>query len=200
MASHTIPQLQLTSTDTAVALVVPKHLQNGINSLRKIYDKAFGKWDPHINIIYPFVEPARLTAALSILRVTLQNPDIANVKVITSEVGVFELRKNATVFLKPSVESSQEICHLRKVLVEALGCRERDGTYDGIFRPHLGVGQAALKGSFIQDLTEKVKKLVGLDWEATKIAVFKRQISGEMKTVDEISLGSFQDLPDHSGM
>jgi hypothetical protein len=174
MASFISPDFQFTSTQTAVALVVPSHRQTELNSLRKIHDKSFGKWDPHINILYPFVEPARLSSALAILRSAIQELKIKSIHVKSDAVGIFPHRRNATVFLKPDDYSNEAICSLRKHLVEALGCRERDGTYDGTFRPHLGIGQASLSGTAVSTLGAQVSKLIGFGWESTKLAVLKR--------------------------
>ena len=188
MASSSSPHFQLASHQTALALVVPAHLQPEINSLRRLHDKAFRKWDPHINVLYPFVEPARLASAIAVLQECLQTREIKEVQAIIDGVDVFKHRKNATVFLKPSVESEERICQLRKVMVHALGCNEREGTHDGIFRPHLTVGQAGLTGSSIDKLIEKVKRLTGIEWEVKTLAVLKRESSGEMKIGGEISL------------
>jgi hypothetical protein len=73
-------------------------------------------------------------------------------------------------------------------MVHALGCKEEDGTHDGIFRPHLTVGQAGLNGSAIEKLTEQVEKLVDLHWDETILVVLKREASGEMKVVGELPL------------
>lgn len=192
MASFSSSHFQLTSTQTAVALVVPHHLQSEINSLRRIHDKAFQKWEPHINILYPFVEPTRLSSAVEILREALGERHMKGLRVNIDEIGVFKHRKNATVFLKPDAESEERVCQLRKILVHALERDERDGTHDGTFRPHLTVGQAASNGNSIENLVEQVKKLVGIGWEGTTLAVLKREHSGEMKLVGELPLGNFE--------
>ncbi|KAK3955438.1 2'-5' RNA ligase superfamily-domain-containing protein [Pseudoneurospora amorphoporcata] len=57
---------RLTSYDTALAIIPPPHLWPPINSLRALYDKAYHKWPPHINLIYPFVEPGDLEDAASL--------------------------------------------------------------------------------------------------------------------------------------
>jgi 2'-5' RNA ligase len=188
MASFSSPHFQLTSNETAVALVVPAHLQPEINSLRRLHDKAYRRWNPHINILYPFVEPSRLASAVTILRDCLQSHQTKKIAVNIYDVGIFKHRKNATVFLKPSVESEESIRRLRNIMVHALGCDERAGTHDGIFRPHITVGQAGLHGSSIEKLTEEVKKLAGIEWVGTTLAVLRREVSGEMRMVGEIAL------------
>lgn len=180
---------QLTSNQTALALVVPKHLQEEINTLRRVHDKAFRKWEPHINIIYPFVDASRLDSAVTLLRNKFQDATISKLCTSIDEVGNFRHRRNATIFLKPSSASEVALCQLRKVLVEALGCDESAGTHDGTFRPHMTIGQAGFQGEAIEKLSEKVQKLIGLNWEATSLAVLQREPSGEMTMVDELHFG-----------
>src|SRR5580658_8595563 len=90
------------STKTALALVAPDHLCSEIDGIRSIHDKAFGKWDAHINILYPFVPLDRLDTTISELRKALLDESRGSLKIILDDVGVFKHRKNATVFLKPS--------------------------------------------------------------------------------------------------
>jgi 2'-5' RNA ligase len=188
MASPPTPSFRLSSSQTALALVVPSHLQPEINTLRKIHDKAYRKWEPHINVLYPFVEASLLSSAVSVLRAYLSAHQISPFKVKIEEVGTFEHRRNATVFLKAGEESEEKICDLRKQLVDALGRDEGEGTHDGVFRPHLTIGQAALSGLTMERLIEKVGRLVGLEWDVERLVVLRREATGEMTAVDEIWL------------
>jgi 2'-5' RNA ligase len=198
MASTSPSHFQLSSTKTALALLVPSHLQPEINALRKIHDKAYRKWEPHINILYPFVDPSVLSPAVSTLRSHLYSNPISPFKVKIENVGTFEHRRNATVFLKPGDESEEKISALRKTLVTVLGREETEGTHDGVFRPHLTIGQAALTGLMRQRLVEKVRKLVGLEWEVEGLVVLRREETGEMAVVEEISLRGSRDEKDES--
>lgn len=193
MSPSNTPRFQFNSTQTALAFIVPEHLQAEINSLRKIHDKAYTKWPPHINIIYPFVGPSLLSAATSILREALQTNEIQPVDLNTHEVGLFRHRRNATIFVKPSDEQDEAVCELRRVLVRALGCDEGEGTRDGIFRPHLSIGQAGLNGNHIERLMEQAGKLEKLSWNARSLVVLRRQESGEMQVVDELRISDADD-------
>ena len=116
MASSSAPLFKLASTQTALAILVPSSLQTEINALRKIHDKAYRKWEPHINILYPFFDASLLSSAISVLRTHLSTNPIAPFSVKIEDVGTFERRRNATVFLKPGEESDKRICALRKAL------------------------------------------------------------------------------------
>ncbi len=97
------------------------------------------------------------------------------------------------MFLKPGKESEGRICELRRQLVGALGLDEREGTHDGVFRPHLTVGQATHTGSMRERLAEMVVRLVGLEWNVESLVVLRREATGEMTVVDEILLRDFGD-------
>ena len=44
------------ATFTALA-IIPKDIQQ-IQEIRKVHDPAYERWPPHINICFPFVDPA----------------------------------------------------------------------------------------------------------------------------------------------
>jgi hypothetical protein len=50
------------------------------------------------------------------------------------------------------------------------------------------MGQAGFQGMAIGKLVAAVEKVTGGKWEAKKLAVLRREISGEMKVVEELSL------------
>jgi 2'-5' RNA ligase/endonuclease/exonuclease/phosphatase family metal-dependent hydrolase len=183
-------RFNLVSTATALAIVVPPRLQSDINVLRKVHDKAYRRWQPHVNVVYPFVAPARLDEAISLLKKNLAHQELETLKLEVNEVGVFRHRKNATVFMKPSNESEAMLRKLRGSITQALGCEENEGTYEGGFRPHLTIGQASLLGGLIEKLVAKVEKVKGLAWNVKSLVVLKRESTGEMKIVDEITIGN----------
>ena len=52
-----VPEKQLV-TYTALAIVAQQDIAL-IQSIREKHDPAYERWPPHINISFPFVEPAR---------------------------------------------------------------------------------------------------------------------------------------------
>jgi 2'-5' RNA ligase/endonuclease/exonuclease/phosphatase family metal-dependent hydrolase len=182
-------KFNLASTATALAIIIPTRLQSEINSLRKVHDKAYRRWQPHINILYPFVEPSRLHEALALLKSSLASEELETIRVDVDDVGVFRHRKNATVFLKPSKASEDSLRKFRSLLTAALGCEESDGTHDGEFKPHLTIGQASLLGGLIEKLVAKAENVKTFGWNVRSLAVMKRESSGEMKIIEEIAIG-----------
>lgn len=187
MAAHARPY-RLKSYQTALAIIAPSRLHPDINSLRKIHDKAYERWDPHINVFYPFVEPEQLGTAIAELRQSIEKQDIRAFEVKLSEPDKFVQKRGATVHLKPDSESQERIGQLRADLVNALGRDITEGTHDGTFRAHMTIGQAGLMGPTLGMLVEKVEKLAPLGWQCGSLAVLRRQPSGKMALVDELRL------------
>jgi 2'-5' RNA ligase/endonuclease/exonuclease/phosphatase family metal-dependent hydrolase/uncharacterized protein (UPF0248 family) len=169
---------QLSSSQTALALVLPDEISPSVNQFRKRHDKAYGKWPAHINIIYPFVPVHQLEAALTLVQKCLAEDARGSIEVSCDDLDVFKHRKSATLFLQPDEKSTERLSKLRKVLTSALGCKESDGTHDGEFRPHMTLGQSDLSSRAIDALITKAQSLTGLKWDNAILTVLKRQVTG----------------------
>lgn len=167
-------RFSLNSTATAIAIILPEEQSSDIDALRSIHDKAYRKWPPHINILYPCVHPEQLPNALARMREALKELQTP-VSIHTDRVGSFAHRRNATIFLQPSEESEAAISDIRSELVKALGLSDRAGTHDGVFRPHMTIGQSSLIEKTMEYLVAKVEKLRGLRWENMSLAVLQRK-------------------------
>lgn len=55
------------STNSALSIVIPVDLADEIQTLRLKYDKAVGRWPPHINLLWPFVLETELDQARLLL-------------------------------------------------------------------------------------------------------------------------------------
>jgi 2'-5' RNA ligase len=194
MTSTASSSFPLKSTKTALAILLPAAIQPEVNALRRVHDKAYHKWSPHINILYPFVEPSSLSAAIAILRASLSKGSFKKIPIKLTKVETFTHKRNATVFLQPDKESGEALCELRKELLKALGCHEGEGLRDGQFRPHLTVGQAGFQGDQLERLVEKVEKIRSVQWECAVFVALQRESSGEMHVVEELSLESCDQL------
>ena len=179
---------ELSSTQTALAVIVPTHLQPELDTIRSVHDKAYGKWQPHINILYPFVNPVHLATAVQILRNSLLEDQPESIQVRVDEVGIFRHRKNATVYLKPSTDSEDALNHLRRRITSALGRKFSEGTHDGQFRPHITVGQASLIGDAIEQLSLKANNTLSIVWQFSSLAVLRREPSGIMTVLEELQI------------
>src|ERR1700753_24268 len=186
-------QISLSSTQTAIAIIAPTHLSEEIDSIRSLHDKAFGKWQPHINILYPFVPLESLNDAITIIRETLASEQTPKLKIEFDDIGIFKHRQNATVYLKPSVETEESLQQLSALLLSCLSTSKKFVSKNGSeYHPHLTLGQVNLNNDGELDyLNEKAQRLVTIKWDAEHLVVLKRNPSGKMVLVEELSIGNF---------
>ncbi|CAM1511097.1 Fc.00g086100.m01.CDS01 [Cosmosporella sp. VM-42] len=159
-----------TSHDTALCLIPPRHLWPSIDRLRSLYDKAYGTWPPHVNLIYPFVRPEVLSQAANILSL-LDIVAHAQTRVQLEAPDTFNNKRYNTILLRPAHgPSSKALSELRTNICAALSQSSQ-----GRFQPHLTIAQSddSLSASH-KFLVEKVRLLAPLAWDLGQIAVLVR--------------------------
>lgn len=122
---------------TAVVLIPPESAQSPIQSIRRVHDRNYKRWMPHITLLYPFAERhdfANITAAL-----TEAVQQIAPFSVELTRFDAFKHRKSCTMFLVP--EPADEIVGLHSTLITHLPDYDDTARFAGGFHPHLSVGQ-----------------------------------------------------------
>jgi endonuclease/exonuclease/phosphatase family metal-dependent hydrolase len=128
----------LTSYETALCIIPPLHQCNEIDRLRNLYDKAWGRWPPHINLIYPFVSPNLLPQAKAMVEAKLASVTLSSNAIILNAPGTSSHRANHTVFLSEATTSSDNsgpLAVLRSAVLEVLGQPTSPSKF------HLTVGQ-----------------------------------------------------------
>ena len=141
-----------------------------INEVRSIYDKAYPRWVPHINLIYQFVTPDHFAEVSSVLDVMLK--DFGSFNIHLDEVGFFNSGKGATIHLKASDSSKIDQMYkaIRSILPLIRVQRE-------VFAPHLTIAQVPL--------TQVEEKMVefrawlgkGFTFEVCSIFVLERSLN-----------------------
>lgn len=181
MASATNSQVPtLTSYETALCVLPPSHLVADIERLRTLYDKAYGRWAPHVNLIYPFVAPEMLTQASEIVQSTLAHRAHQEaIRLRLDRSDFFAHRRSSTIYLTDSGSlGSQALTRLRSDILDAFGCHShKPGPL------HLTVGQCEADDlSQRQFLVEKTALLPAVDWEIGELVVLIRDRSQERAT------------------
>ncbi|KAF2629963.1 hypothetical protein BU25DRAFT_262141 [Macroventuria anomochaeta] len=174
-ASFTIP---VTSHDTALCILPPVEQCEHIDSLRELYDKAYGRWPAHINLVYPFVVPERLPQAQQQIQAQLQRNLVSSAtrRIKLESAGLFRQRHNSTTILQESRDSSDgSLETLRSLALQALGHKPTRHTF------HLTVGQTVDNSmSSLEFLISKARLLPTLDFEIGSLAILVRErTSGE---------------------
>ncbi|KAH7133447.1 hypothetical protein EDB81DRAFT_659428 [Dactylonectria macrodidyma] len=164
-------QFAFTSHETALCIIPPRPLWPVADRLRCLYDKAYGVWPPHINLIYPFVEPELLPKAADVLsQIPLTHHHQRRVRLCTADA--FLRKHHNTIFLSPADGSdTAALSQLRDEICAAFAqpCGRR-------YRPHMTIGQSddALAAPH-HFLFEKTRLLGSLDWDLGEIALLRRE-------------------------
>ena len=129
--------MQSKTHTTAVVLIPPASVQPPIQALRRIHDRNFVRWMPHITLLYPFAERHNFESVIPILTKAAQQ--VSPFSVALTRFDGFKHRKSATLFLVP--EPTDKIVRLHATLMHHLPEYGDTARFAGGFHPHLSVGQ-----------------------------------------------------------
>lgn len=164
--------ISTTSYETALCVIPSQHACQDIENLRSLYDKGYGKWPPHVNLIYPFVEPDALQRATARIDSYLQGMwDVKNgPEVILDQADHFEHRSNSTIFLRGSDDSQVPLALLRSAALQALGQAASSCNF------HLTVGQSEDDTPSSRNfLLDKARRIPALTFEVGSLAILIRE-------------------------
>ncbi|KAH7137086.1 hypothetical protein B0J13DRAFT_639394 [Dactylonectria estremocensis] len=163
-------QFAFTSHETALCIIPPRPLWPVADRLRCLYDKAYGAWPPHVNLVYPFVQPEFLSEAADILsQIPLSHHHQRRVNLRIADT--FLRKHNNTIFLSPADGSNTAaLSRLRDEICAAFA------QPSGRYRPHMTIGQSddALAAPH-HFLFEKTRLLGPLDWDLGEVALLRRE-------------------------
>ncbi|KAH4031405.1 polynucleotide adenylyltransferase [Parastagonospora nodorum] len=168
--------IRINSNDTALCIIAPDTACGNVDRLRELYDKAYGKWPAHINLVYPFVAPENLPRAQEQLKTYFdEHLDTSKSRTtILSDAGIFKHRNNSTVFLQESQsQSDSSLASLRSMALQALGQKPAPSNL------HLTIGQTENNTLFSQQfLLSKARLLPKLQFRIGALAILVRDRSG----------------------
>lgn len=188
LASYTIPVI---SYDTALCILPPIEQCEHVDTLRELYDKAFGKWPAHINLIYPFVAVEQLPRAQQQIQAYFQrNFDASRPRRVELNLArLSRQRHNSTTILQESRdEPGGSLEHLRLLALQALGHKPTQHKF------HLTVGQTEDNSmSSLEFLISKVRLLPTLDFEIGPLAILLRERTSKEQSANRMRLWGFID-------
>merc|ERR1711871_439929 len=136
------------SHQAALAVVPPVELWGDIQDIRRAHDKAFRRWPPHVNVLYPFLNVSHFDDAAGAAHTAL-----TCVAPFDVTLGMFGSFPHGAVWLDPVASSSAEEAGTSRAHAEAdpwyrlhaalLGTPFFSSSGDGRprFVPHMSVGQ-----------------------------------------------------------
>lgn len=122
---------------TAVVLIPPEAVQPPIQAIRRLHDRNFRRWMPHITLLYPFAERQDFEMITPALAKAAQQMSPFSIEL--TRFDAFKHRKSCTMFLVP--EPADEIARLHTILLQHLPDYDDTARFAGGFHPHLSVGQ-----------------------------------------------------------
>ncbi|KAG8167203.1 hypothetical protein KVR01_002892 [Diaporthe batatas] len=185
MATST--KLSLTSRDTALCIIPPRNQWTKVDQLRSHYDRAYGKWPPHVNLVYPFVQVDALPRAAEAVQsaaapVRGQKP----LDICLDAAGVFQHKQDKTIYIHD--EDDSQLKDFRAAIMQALGHQDA-----GSYNMHMTIGQSEdMNESWHQFLLQKARWLPKVEWSVDQLYILIREKlpagGSEMKTWAIISL------------
>lgn len=186
MSRRTPEQREAWSHRTAVVLIPPQEVWPPIQAIRRVRDRQFQRWMPHVTLLYPFVprpELARHLPAIAEACARLEPFDV--------ELGVFHSFRHrggrGTLWLAP--EPRERLVQLQSALQEAAPAFNHTSRFHGGFTPHLSVGQAENDEQTQSALAELATAWTPLTFRASEVQLIAREGNGPFEVVQVVPLG-----------
>ncbi len=138
---------------TALALILPPEYHEKINSIRKDNDRAYPRWMPHINFLFPFISLENFDEYHNKLQTALKG--FGSFELTFDKIGYFKQKKAATFNLQLSNDTKiQELFDLIRITIPEIEPKHPE------FHPHLTLGQS--KKSMIDQTMIDLENWLGL--------------------------------------
>lgn len=193
-------------------LLPPSSISAPIEAVRRVHDKQFHRWPPHINLLYPFLStPSEQstqdeTSSPELKRdirmrveKAVQNINSFRIFLGSNPPGVFHhSKKSKTVWLCPTTHLVQELQAALQAEFSEVDSDRRP------FTPHLSVGQAHSQdgaGTLSAEITKSVSEFIAqdtnkdnapieLEWHVDRVYVIERKgFNDRFKIIGSIDLG-----------
>ncbi|KAJ5060576.1 Poly(A) polymerase type 3 [Bipolaris maydis] len=171
-------RMSTTSYDTALCIIPPRSQCGYVDQLRELYDKAFGRWPAHINLVYPFVAPEQLPRAQKQIQdyLAMRLDQSKPINVELTQAGYFKQKNRCTMFLSEervkhdNGDANANLESLRKLALEAIGQPPPRSTL------HLTLGQSEDNTVFAREyLLDKAKLIPHLQFSVGSLAILVRE-------------------------
>lgn len=149
-------------TTTALTLIIPPEFHDQINYVRENNDKAFHRWMPHINFLFPFVPVTEFDGVKQRLAANLAG--FGEFQLTLRKASFFPQGKDVTMHLDADDESElQRLYDVVRATLPDVHVKRDD------FKPHMTIAQCSrehaeafvehLDTIFAQGITFKVTEL-----------------------------------------
>lgn len=180
------------NAQNALAVVFPPeyvHYIQSINNIRIQYDKAYPRWMPHINLIFPFVNNFDERLIVD----ELQNLDKSQTLIKLNEIGFFSSKGTNTYHLKSSDKTTND--NLKRIHDIAKKSCDNEAKRD--FCPHMTLGQSKTSNhhKMITELNQWLDKNGPIEFCVQYITHLKRTSIGNFYEHNKYGLAKHIVLP-----
>lgn len=188
--------ITLESNETALCIIPPRECWASIDRLRMLYDKAYEKWPPHVNLIYPFITPDSLHDTANTISTALKAKRDADssssLSISLDTAGVFPHRHSNTIFIRDA--NANDLNRLRNDILGSLGPPGNE------YNMHMTIGQSTDADSDAHKfLVQKASLVPSISWDVDELCILVRermqnggQTSSQMRLWGTISLRDFE--------
>ncbi|KAF0972029.1 hypothetical protein FDP41_009725 [Naegleria fowleri] len=154
--SNALSQNTLKAFHTALCFIPPRDVWEPIQQMREHLDKAYQRWPPHINLLFPFISEKYFDAAAQLLKESMKS--LESFDLTLSGISYFD-KKTAVMYLDQDDYGKQKLVELQSMVAKHFPYCDEKKNEHGEFVPHLTVGQCAQKmvQSKVKELNSKWK-------------------------------------------
>jgi 2'-5' RNA ligase len=151
----------VTTHQTALCLIPPENFWEQIQSIRSIHDKAYPRWMPHINLIYPFIPESEFDSLKNQLDSILNQRSSFEIEFDQTSIQYFKQKGSECTFhLRPKI--TKDVVELQQIIQKIL---PNYFTNTRPFEAHLTLGQTTT--SRISDVLIEMKA----KWKTIKFTI-----------------------------
>ena len=156
---------------TAVVVIPPERAWAPIQAIREKHDRAFGRWMPHITLIYPFRPRSEFQAAAAgLVRACEQ---ISPFEVTLGAFSFFQHRLDSyTLWLAP--EPKGTLIELQTALWRVFPDCDDTRRFASGFTPHLSVGQARDREQMLDLVAAQGRDWTPITFEVSAVSLIWR--------------------------
>jgi len=177
---------------TAMIVMPPEDKWSQIQEVRERHDKAFQRWMPHINLLYPFLPEDQFSYAVSKATRGLRTMKPFGLRF--ADFSYFEHGRSNTLYFKPETDPPRALQDLQSLL-EALfpQCTDLSNRSSSGFTPHLTLGQFVGKIAVERQCELFRKSFTPVDMHVTHLHLISRSGNDPFVIKYSIPLGQDDD-------
>lgn len=155
---------------TALTLIIPYQFENRINNVRSKYDRAYPRWMPHVNFIFPFIDSFHFGTVVDKLKLAFVKNNIKPFTLKLNQLEYFKRKRDVTFHLK--AEDQSELENVFNVIKSTL---PNVAIKHPTFQAHMTLGQCP-KNDYeaLKSEIEKQLELDTLHFEVSGISIIQR--------------------------